>query len=319
MHVARPPLVAGPLLRQRLASLTDDSFGFSQPTGFTIRDDALTVVDTGNDRLVVLDLELQPRRTIGRSGAGPGEFQVPLHLEVWNGRYVVGELTNQRLSFFKDGSYLKSLALPAGLGAFGLGADQTAYVASHASGHYLWAVDSLGKARPLAARALEYYRAADRDERGLPRGVGTELVAVTGGDIIHVLDNQLGVLLKYDSSGRQLLARSLPPQIRARLIQERQMMLDGLHKSGIQVLAAPLIKSMIQEGSDQLLLLFGAGELFGLLVHAGDYTARLLRVPSPSGVWTPVTRATAARIRGGTLYVLDQNGIYVYALAAARS
>lgn len=72
------------------------------------------VLDFGAQHVKVFDKDGQYLRTIGRSGQGPGEFQLPLTLTYTSrDEIVVGDMN--RISYFSsDGEYLKSIPLTKG-------------------------------------------------------------------------------------------------------------------------------------------------------------------------------------------------------------
>jgi hypothetical protein len=68
-----------------------------QPRALLATAGGLWVLDAGNRRVLLLG---QPSRSIGRSGAGPGEFKSPVGMELWQGGgTAVFDAQLQRLTF----------------------------------------------------------------------------------------------------------------------------------------------------------------------------------------------------------------------------
>ncbi len=72
-------------------------------------DDAgnLYILDPGAFQVVVIDVQGQLVRTIGRVGEGPGEFGFPFELVVWrDGRFAVQDLRHDAIQVFgRDGEF----------------------------------------------------------------------------------------------------------------------------------------------------------------------------------------------------------------------
>src|SRR5690606_30300162 len=109
-----PPLIVREVIARRIAAIGNDSFPLVRPLRIRLLGDTLVVSDVDDDRIALFDARLELLHRFGRSGAGPGELQVPLGLVSWNGLIVVGDLTNQRVSFFRpDGELVREVQLRA--------------------------------------------------------------------------------------------------------------------------------------------------------------------------------------------------------------
>lgn len=308
-QVVEPALVTTALLRESASYQEEGDYGLFRPSDIDVVGDRLVIVDTGNDRLVVFDTLLRARKTIGRSGAGPGELQVPLQAEIVPDGYVVGDLTNRRLSYFDvEGAYLRSVRIESGPLSLAVASDGRAYLPTTSRDHYLKTLDEDGRAEPFGRRPPPLELPAS--ERV---GLTSHIVAVTE-DAVHVFDNNVGVLVKYSLDGRFQLARRLPATVLDRLVDRRDGTREAFAKQGVRILSMPLAKGLSTTPAGRLLLLFTSKPEFGALVDPETYRTRLLRVPSATAPWEPLLAATAMTLHGETLYALSGDRVYAYAL-----
>ena len=315
IRVLDPPIVVGEMFASRPADLDAGHFTLMHPTDLRVQGDTVIVVDNGSDRIVLFDPALQPLGDFGRSGFGPGELEAPLYVQVWNDQYVVGEGNSQRLSFFdRNGEFVRMLRLPGSLGFFDFGDDGTLYIASRDPEHYLTAISPDGNVRRFARRPDGIYGPEDRDEYGLPRSAGWELVAVTDGGRIHVVDNHLGLLLRYDTAGDLQLMKELPPELLQPLRKERDEFVGAFVKRGVRVLAAPLMKGLTVNPDGSLFLLFRVDDVAGAVLDPVDYSSRLVQMPPNPVHEKLVLNASAAVIRGDTLYAVADFGLHAFHL-----
>ncbi len=71
------------------------------------------VSDTGNGRIAVFDEQGHFQRSMGRKGAGPGEFQYPQILDIRDGVIVTYDMQNRRAGRFRtDGTFLEHINPP---------------------------------------------------------------------------------------------------------------------------------------------------------------------------------------------------------------
>jgi len=118
--------VAGEVPAARLRSVTEelriqpdaeDTTLFGETRDFEVgRDGRLYVYDAASHRIFVFGPDGAHRRTIGRQGAGPGEFNQNNGLQLLpDGRLAQLDSRNARVSFFTaEGDFLESWVIPAG-------------------------------------------------------------------------------------------------------------------------------------------------------------------------------------------------------------
>ncbi|NKB89978.1 MAG: 6-bladed beta-propeller [Acidobacteria bacterium] len=79
-----------------------DETAFFRPTALGVDgQNSLYVLDSGNDRIQVFDLDGQFKASLGRSGAGPGDLSAPE--DMWvdaDGSLIVADTGNRRLAFY---------------------------------------------------------------------------------------------------------------------------------------------------------------------------------------------------------------------------
>ena len=329
LHSCRPTELAIPMnlgaplraesepIHARSAAAEDDSLGLTTPQDIAALPSGFAVVDHGNDRIVMLSPELRPIRTIARSGSGPGELQLPMYVEPHADGIAVGDLTNRRITTFDSlGRYRSSHRLAVAVRHFTHSAGGHTFMAARMRGHYLLRVAPNEESTPLAPRALEFYPRRERRLTTLPFGAGSELVARTTDGGIHVFDNRVGVLLRFDSAGHRTMARALPPDIAAQLAANRDRRVRALRRANHDVVTAPLAKDLTLTDSGQLLLLFSTPRLFGLLIDPSTYDARALELPVPDETH-PLWRATAGVLVGDRMTVISRADVLTYTLLPA--
>jgi DNA-binding beta-propeller fold protein YncE len=114
--------------------------GLSRPTGVACDGTSVFVAETGAHRVLVLSPS-GGRRSVGRRGSGPGEFNFPTALHASQGALWVGDTLNSRLQRF-DAASLRLL------GAFGTLGDSSGEmprlkgIARDAGGN-LWVTDAV--------------------------------------------------------------------------------------------------------------------------------------------------------------------------------
>lgn len=97
-----------------LFDITDSSIGsLVLPTDVEVYRSRIYVVDSGNNRLVVLGEDGKTQFTVGHEGAGKGEFQDPVGLGIGrNGQIYVADSGNHRIQIFSNkGKYSGEIAI----------------------------------------------------------------------------------------------------------------------------------------------------------------------------------------------------------------
>jgi hypothetical protein len=100
-----------------LVTITDEAMGgkgfFSELADVSVDDKGRVYVSDGKENNVkVFDAKGAYLKTIGRSGQGPGEFNLPAEIEVVRDRLFVREIFNRRVSIFDSaGIFVKSIPI----------------------------------------------------------------------------------------------------------------------------------------------------------------------------------------------------------------
>ena len=176
-------------------------------------DAGYVIADIQNDRLVFLDLDLNPVATAGRSGDGPGEFQGPYRLLAHADTVVALDLRG-RVSYFRpDGRFLRverAVGLPLALD-FGIHPELGTLFAVSFPDHYLGRV--VGGQKERVGVIPGEFRA---DSAG-SFGIHNNQLALGKNGSIHVLDEKNGVLVSYDPDGTGGRVTPLPNVVQDRL------------------------------------------------------------------------------------------------------
>jgi sugar lactone lactonase YvrE len=96
--------------------------GFVRPTGIVAADERLYVVDTLQDRVLIVDLDGRIVGSFGSHGAANGQFNLPTNIARGrDGRLYVSDTMNFRVQIFdRDGRFLRAFGQPGdGSGDFG--------------------------------------------------------------------------------------------------------------------------------------------------------------------------------------------------------
>ncbi len=313
MAVREPPLVVGPLRHQRSASAVEDTFAVFRAADLVLVPDGILVGDTGNDRLVLFDPTLRPLRTIGRSGEGPGELRQPFRVRANATHLVVNELGNPRFSFFRlDGTFSHTVPRNAMYGWFAVAADATLFMGAPDGDRYLLRTGPDGDTVSIAQIPIGVAAFASSATR-LTRW-REDLVAITVGDTLHVFDNEVGVLVKYDRDGTARLARALPDGLRRSVIDHRRSAIESLESRGQRVLSAPLASHLSVTASGELYLHISDGRSIGLLIEPRGYRARRVVARDTTAEWRALRETTAAVMRDSTLFAIGRHGLAAYSL-----
>jgi hypothetical protein len=285
-----------------------DSFALHRAGALALRQDLLYVVDTGNDRIVVLDSMLHPIRSIGRSGSGPGELERPMAATFAGDTLIVADANNQRFDFFTgDGAYVRSLPAPILAGSLATDNAGRIHTSVRDSTYYGARWESDGRpfflaARPHGGRTVNSPTVSFREP---------PLLALTSDDALHVFDNSTGTLMRFSAQGTIVLQRSLPSALLRRLEDRRRKLVKSFRRQGLSVRSFPLAKSLGATGDGMLLLLLADSAAPALLIDPESYAYRIV-LGSADSTGRMVRSATAAAFEPPNLYVLAQDGVFTY-------
>jgi sugar lactone lactonase YvrE len=105
----------------------------------------LWVTDTGQDRIVVFGIDGTAKRTIGSEGAGDGQFNEPVGIDIAaDGTVFVADIFNGRVVLLEpDGSFRSSFSVDG----WGTAAEDKGYVEALADGRVAVSMPALGEVR----------------------------------------------------------------------------------------------------------------------------------------------------------------------------
>jgi tripartite motif-containing protein 71 len=113
-------VVAAPLTSKQISHLyniTEGNMGaLVLPTDVEVNQSRIYIVDSGNNRLVVLDAAGKTQFSVGREGRGEGEFQDPVGLGIdRDGQIYVADTGNHRIQIFTaEGKFSGEIAVTSG-------------------------------------------------------------------------------------------------------------------------------------------------------------------------------------------------------------
>jgi hypothetical protein len=282
------------------------------PSDILVLGDSVWIIDNGNDRMVVLDRGLRVLEVIGREGEGPGEFQAPTAVRASPGGVTTVDMGNARFTEFdRTGRYVRSWPAPSGLLQFGMSASGVAYVQSSSRVHHYVRID--GDTRTELGIWPHPVAPGER----VPLLPEMQSVEVTAGDTVHVYDEEDAVLYKYGPEGELLMAKKLPAAVRDSIIRYRDGVIAGFRESGRRVLGVSTSLDFGVTSTGDLLLLVRAGDVVGLLIDPGTYTARQLVSPRFAD-GSVQFRVTEAALADSTLYVLSDHDVRMLRIEEAR-
>ena len=248
-------------------------------------DTGYVVADGLNHQLVLLDKQLNPLRTMGRQGEGPGEYQFPSRLARDGDHVAVLDVGLGRVSFLTvGGDFTRSRQVTGNLRDLAAHPELGLLVAGDAfPDHYLVHVTEDGQTG--FARIPEGFRT--RSELFHLRA---DLVAVTPDGTVHVLDGRQLALVSYDSTGSQTRLVYLPEEARASIIERIESLTEsfGGPRTVLGVQAATTLQSL---ADGRLFVQVTSGNAIGFVLDLDSREAIPITVPS-GNQWTQSSGAT---------------------------
>ncbi len=253
---------------------------------------AILGVDTGyivadglNHQLVLLDKQLNPLRTMGRQGEGPGEYQFPSRLARDGDHVAVLDVGLGRVSFLTaGGDFTRSRQVTGNLRDLAAHPELGLLVAGDAfPDHYLVHVAEDGQTG--FARIPEGFRTHSELFQ-----LRADLVAVTPDGTVHVLDGRQLALVSYDSTGSQTRLVYLPEEARASIIERIESLTEsfGGPRTVLGVQAATTLQSL---ADGRLFVQVTSGNAIGFVLDLDSREAIPITVPS-GNQWTQSSGAT---------------------------
>ena len=274
-------------------------------------DDAIAVVDNGNDRIVLLDASLSPIWTTGRTGRGPGEFEGPVAVrETANGLIVV-DIGNSRFTELDhSGALVRTFGSPHSAMTFGVRSDGAIVIPARLESHFAYVVGGESGAVPFAVRDTTFGGTDMFGQKDRPPHV-----AVTAGDTVHIFDETTLQLHKFDPSGERRLRLALPEAHRDSLNARSKATIESLARSGYRLVG--ITTGTLKATRDgRLLLLSRVNLTAGFVIDPHTYQAQRIVMPRDDTEWAPLKGTRSAVLAGSRLIVLHRDSVFVYELTA---
>jgi len=260
-------------------------------------DGGYVVADGLNQRLVFMDRNLNPVRTVGRHGEGPGEYQFPRVMVRDEDEIVVLDEGHARVTHLTArgefvrmqqlGGFIRDMAIHPELGLLVAGMEF--------SGHYLSRVIE-SEQTPFAAKPVEF-----RTDPAVFQ-VPNDLVEVTPDGKVHVFDGRHLALVSYDSAGHLLGVAYLPQEMRLQLLEQDAETTEALGGPMV-VLGSELGTVLHALGDHRLFLRITYLDAMGFILDPDSLRATPVRVPDdPEWRWL---RRTAISLFDGKRLVVE--------------
>ena len=248
-------------------------------------DTGYVVADGLNHQLVLLDKQLNPLRTMGRQGEGPGEYQFPSRLARDGDHVAVLDVGLGRVSYLTEGGdFTRSLQVTGNLQDLAAHPELGLLVAGDAfPDHYLARVTD--DEQTGFARIPDVFRVHSDWVQ-----LRNDLVAVTPDGTVHVLDGRQLALVSYDSTGSQTGLVYLPEEARASIIERIESLTEsfGGPRTVLGVQAATTLQSL---ADGRLFVRVTSGNAIGFVLDLDSREAIPITVPS-GNQWTQSSGAT---------------------------
>lgn len=220
-----------------------DRLALFGPSDLARTDTGYAVLDSGNDRLLLFDLELNLGRIVGGEGSGPGEFRFPRRLARWDDTLVVLDANLRRISRFSlDGDFISTAPAWGNPEDVALHPVLGVLIVTDADANYYLARPSANDPAAPPSPFAEIPSGLEVESVGSYRH-RTNLVAVTPDGTIHVLDGRHLALVSYGPDGSLTSAMYLPEEERE-LRMGRNRRLDEALGGPRRVLASPIVNRL---------------------------------------------------------------------------
>ena len=181
------------------------------------------ISDGLNQRIVLLDRNLDPVRVIGRQGEGPGEFRFPRRLAHAGDQVLVLDIGAGRVSYLTlDGDFVRSQRFPGNANDIANHPELGLLVAGDAfPDHYLARVTVDGDS--AFGRIPDELKVDHGDVFQLP----LDLVTVTDDGLTHVLDADQLAVASFGPDGELVRVAFLPADLRVQKMREARERIEA--------------------------------------------------------------------------------------------
>lgn len=180
--------------------------------------DRVLILDDADNRIVVVGLDGRLRQTLGRRGAGPGEFAAPTAIVVTaSGQLAVADAANSRLTLYDASAadsvrFIRTASMPVrAYDACAIG--ERIFMLADDGRHVIHEF-ALGASGVRRVRSFGMLRTGDSkqdDPRFRVMLTQGHLACAPGGEIVAFVAEQIGQVWTFSDDGRELAHITLAP------------------------------------------------------------------------------------------------------------
>ena len=259
----------------RLGGFGDDRVAFGSILDVEKIPSGWAVLDGINNRIVLVDGDLNPTRTVGGRGEGPGEFQAAWQLAVVGDTIVVFETgSGGKTSYLgPQGDFLRvSRHVPHAVFSFAIHPRLGRFFPILSRDHYLLRATDDALPERIAQVPAAFVTEVEGSAGAM--GLTPNLVAVTPDGTAHVLDDEHLAVVSYDP-GDDAVGRItfLPREMRDWKLEERKRYENVTWSGGYEELPMSTAGMMDAMPDGRIFISFGYGATKGYVLDPGSQTA----------------------------------------------
>jgi len=179
----------------------DGITNFYEPGNMAVDEEGnIYVADSGNQRVVKFNSQGEFINNFGREGQGPGEFQCPWQLEIYNNEIYVYDWNRNIQKFTLDGTYLSGFNLRGGI-YLDMAADSNGYI-------YLGRLTTLKESFLVEKydsegnQILRFCKPLEPPKKPLALVYNNSKLCIDKNDNIYVAFRYINRIQKYNSAGK---------------------------------------------------------------------------------------------------------------------